>query len=345
MSTETINYKIVAASQASPEALAAFYNRFFSSRRFPLKDNWQWQNRTSYLNQQSPLVMLDGERVIAHAGIIPFQLKKGNQVYSASWYIDFMVDAEYRRKGLGIQITNAFTQLSDIYFAITGNEKSMGAFRKLGWAESKASFIHYIPLRPFHHPKLSSKLPNLAGSILNKLSYPLVYLNLFSFKPTSSIEIFPITEDTIHQLEQTDFTTDRWTPVKNMAYWKWRLLESPDAKAYRLFKIEDQYLVFKTHMLGLGKVAELLFIPNHLKEAEQLQLIGQLSFWALKNNFSYVRQYVTIPTLSEKIRRRFKSFITYPEFAFKATDTSLFKQLQHESDWDFQFIDNDFEVL
>ena len=157
MKPKILNYKIVPAKNASSEALASFYDRFFSSRQFPLKKTWEWQNRTKYMNQRTPLVMLDGEKVIAHAGIIPFQLRFENTNYSASWYIDFMVDEEYRRKGLGLKITKAFTELSDIYFAVTGNEKSMGAFRKLGWAESADSFIHYILLKPFNHPKISKK--------------------------------------------------------------------------------------------------------------------------------------------------------------------------------------------
>ena len=345
MNTEVANFKIVPAQEASPEALAAFYDAFFYSRRFPLKDTWQWQNRAILTNQNTPLIMLDGNRVIAHAGIIPFELRFEDKNYSTSWYIDFMVDKAYRRMGLGLKITTAFTQLSAIYFAVTGNEKSMGAFRKLGWAESKDSFIHYIPLRPFNHPKFTSNLNKFLRSIFNTISYPLIYLNLLKFRTQQHIEHIPITETLINKLEHTTFHTKRWTPVRNAAYWRWRLLESPDANTYKCFQIANQYLIYKSHYYEGNKAIELLFLPVSLKEEEKLVLVGSLSLWALQNGYSYVRLYTTIPAFSKRIKASLKSFITYPEFAFKATDPSLFQILKENPNWDFQFIDNDFEVL
>ena len=345
MKAETLQFKIVPANQAKPEALAAFYDKYFAERRFPLKHNWEWQNRVVYSENKTPLVMLDGDRVIAHAGIIPFKLRRKDIDHNASWYIDFMVDEDYRRRGLGLQITNAFTQLSEIYYAVTGNEKSMGAFRKLGWAESEDSFIHYIPLRPFNHPKFATKLPGFIRQILNLLSYPFIFLNSLKFKKTKSLQVGPVTETLLDALETTDFTTDRWTPVRNLDYWRWRLSESPDADSYHYFKIEGKYLLFKTELVASIKTLEVLFLPSKLPEVDKLSLIGSLSFWALSQGYSYVRLYTTIPSFSNQLRSTLKSFITRPEFAFKATDPVLFQQLKDQPNWDFQFIDNDFETL
>jgi len=345
MKTNVLNYKIVPAAEASSEALARFYDHFFSSRHFALKTTWQWQNRSKYMYNKTPLVMLDGERVIAHAGIIPFQLRLGEVNYAASWYIDFMVDEEYRRKGLGLKITKAFTELSDIYFAVTGNEKSMGAFRKLGWQESEDSFIHYIPLMPFNHPKLSKKIPGRLGSALNSVSYPILYWILAKYRNPTNSKVSPITEQILNELGETNFPTNRWTPVRDIQYWKWRLLESPDATTYACFKSETQSILFKTQFIGNIKTMEILFIPSDLEDEEKLHLIGQLSFWALKHSYSYVRLYTTIPSLSDKIKSHLKSFTTRPEFAYKATDPELFQKLQKTPNWDFQFVDNDFEIL
>ena len=344
VSVET--YKIVPASKADPEALAVFYDQFFKDRRFPLKQTWQWQNRSLSSNNTTPLVMLDGEKVIAHAGIIPFQLQFEDTIYSASWYIDFMVHDAYRRKGLGLKITQAFTELSDIYFAVTGNEKSMGAFRKLGWAESADSFIHYIPIRPFNHHSLVKRIPRIFRLILNTLLFPLAYLNLRRLRAQNPFSIEVIDEETLSKLKLPNSPTNRWTPVRSHSYWRWRLLESPDYSSYRKFSIDqEKYILFKDCQVGEAKLLEVLFIPIQLSSSEQIKLIGALSFWAAGHDYSFVRLYTTIPDLSTKLKRTFKSFVTHPEFAYKASNKNLFEQIQQTASWNFQFIDNDFEVL
>ena len=179
----------------------------------------------------------------------------------------------------------------------------------------------------------------------NAISYPLLFLILARFNRLKGFSISPISAELLGSLEKTTFVATRWTPIRDITYWNWRLLESPDANAYKCFRFEEKYILFKTQSIENIKTLEIFFLPTHLKDNEKLILIGQLSFWALQNNYSYVRLYTTVPTLSRKIKSQLKSFSTRPEFAYKASDKELFQKLQKNPNWDIQFIDNDFELL
>ena len=147
--------------------LIDFYKKAFPIRINSLKSNWSWLNRSEFYENKIPLVLTYKNQVIAHSGMIPFNISICGDLHTASIYIDFKILPELERQGLGSILTKEWINFSDCCLAIGCTKKSFGIFKKLGWIQSFDTYMHLNFMRPFNHPGFVRRFPTFLRKILN----------------------------------------------------------------------------------------------------------------------------------------------------------------------------------
>ncbi|HEX8143525.1 MAG TPA: GNAT family N-acetyltransferase [Pyrinomonadaceae bacterium] len=122
---------------AEREALLSFLRQAYAED--PRKSDpayWQWH----YLEnphtrpEDVPLwIVKNGEEIVGQAATLPVELKLGDETRRAIWILDFIVNAEYRGKGLGKRLVAAARDAYPTMFALGFNEQSERVLRSLGW--------------------------------------------------------------------------------------------------------------------------------------------------------------------------------------------------------------------
>ena len=89
----------------------AHLHRQFAERMWPQKrrrrlgeyQRWKFRGPTSG-PVPGLLLATDGEKVVGQLGLIPVEIRAGDEVLSAQWACDLMVDSEWRRQGIGTML-------------------------------------------------------------------------------------------------------------------------------------------------------------------------------------------------------------------------------------------------
>jgi GNAT superfamily N-acetyltransferase len=122
---------------AEREALLSFLREAYAED--PRKSDpayWQWhylENPHTSLDDVPLWVVKNGERIVGQTATLPVELKLGDETRRAIWILDFIVNAEYRGKGLGKRLVAAARDACPTMFALGFNEQSERVLRSLKW--------------------------------------------------------------------------------------------------------------------------------------------------------------------------------------------------------------------
>jgi hypothetical protein len=307
--------------------------------------NWKWLNRCVYSNNKTPLVILHQNRVVAHAGMIPFKLTFDHEVYSAAWFIDFKILSEFQRFGLGSMLTNQWMTFSDCCLTFC-NEKSIGVFKKFGWVESFETYMHLHFILPFDHPGFVRRLPSNLRKILNKVVCFYYYWIYSRCSYTSgNYNLDPLTDVLFDEfyalyLKNLKFNSPNIN-FRDSEYVKWRIINSPNKSNYYVYKVTD-FIAIVSLQNNHGKYIDVLWVSNLSNENEIVKMIASLSLFGLNNSFAYLRFFTNKKSLSDLIKGKLNSIVSHPRFAFFSRNRVVFEKLKTLR-WDFELIDSDFE--
>jgi hypothetical protein len=74
-------------------------------------------------------------RIVGSQGSIPFRLKEGARIGSASWAVDLMVDAEWRLRGVGPALSSAHLAASELVCGVGVSDAAYRAYIRAGWLD------------------------------------------------------------------------------------------------------------------------------------------------------------------------------------------------------------------
>ena len=80
-------YNIKKISEINKNDLLEFYKNVFSNRNASLIKNYNWCYRLGF-NNFEPLVLLTGDKIIGHAGLIPADINIEGKNNPAIWFTD-----------------------------------------------------------------------------------------------------------------------------------------------------------------------------------------------------------------------------------------------------------------
>ncbi|MDR2840240.1 MAG: GNAT family N-acetyltransferase, partial [Paludibacter sp.] len=235
---------ILSACNVDEQQLIDFYNVAFENRQKYLPKIWKWLNRVDFFDQRTPLVILNENQVIAHAGMQPFEAVLNGKKQTAAWYIDFKIRDSYQRQGLGNALTEAWIAVPDCCVTYC-NEKSIGVFKKIGWTEDFHTFQHLNFMRLFDHPGFVRKLPPFVRKVLNFIVKPVFFCiyktNAYCKKEYKLEKLTDENFGQFYKLFQSKNIekNDVFAPVRDANYAEWRVLQSPNREHYYIYSVKN----------------------------------------------------------------------------------------------------------
>lgn len=332
---------ILPAADVDIKLLQSFYETQYPQRADFLAQNWRWLNRASFYDDKIPLVVFYHGRIIAHAGMIPFNIFWDGKPYKASWFIDFSVLPEFQNQGLGKIIAKKWMEFSDVCLAAGCTESSKNLFKKLGWVEGFDSYLHYYFIQPFNHPRLAGLLPIALRKILNSLYQAFLPLDN-SFADKTYLD--RLDSKTIGKFISLDEQSGAVTAARDADYISWRLFSSPCKNDYRVFYGSGPAMIIKISQKSGIKYIDLLWTADLSDRSAVRRMILALAKWCRENDYAYIRYYTSGGKLSRYLRSYFGNITRRPAFLFYAKDAMLLNKLT-QAEWNWQLIDSDWESV
>ncbi|MEO8664104.1 MAG: GNAT family N-acetyltransferase [Ignavibacteria bacterium] len=190
------------------------------------------------------LIALYENKIVGQMGLIPVELKNGNDTYNAQWICDWMVDSEYRSLGIGSKLTE--TAMMRDNMITLGNNPSVKAekvMEKIGFKHLKCGRIMIFPLNP--EPVLKWVIPGkMSGmtSLFGKMIKPYFSLKVNKYKKLES-----------------DYETCRWENISELINERQNKLKYPQVlhdkkflewRANGLENFSERIAALKSHKGG-----------------------------------------------------------------------------------------------
>ncbi len=245
------------ASSVDGGELRRFYAGAFPDRADFLSAHWRWLYRIGEFPGIEPLVLVEGGRVVGHAGAIPFTLAHAGQAETAIWFVDFSIVPELQGKGLGKALTEAWMALCPRRVTFC-NDLSMRVFLKLGWTERSDAKVLSQPFElAAPMARRFGPLGAAAGTLINAPARAVLGV-LAGGAP--GITLRPLPDDAAALSVLLD---DRAAPtrvVRDAAWVKWRLLDNPRRSELILAEAGGVAAVFRLFESLGRKRAHLLLV-------------------------------------------------------------------------------------
>lgn len=319
--SEHPSLRICPATEVPEAALAAFYRAIDPAKGEFRSRHWRRIYRLDWSGSVSPpLVATSGDRVVGHAGLIPVKLRSAGEERLAHWFVDFWILPDQQRRGVGMQLTQAWMALCPLHVTFC-NERSMGVFRKLGWKERRDTRLLRLPLHPERHPRLrGSRLALVvapAGGALRLL--------LRGLCRAGATEPSPLRDD------PALFAALRRPPTPSLGvprtdeFLAWRLRDVPWAEDHLVFRVAGEGRpIAVARPVDTGGCRQLTLLTLSADPTDWrgvAALMSQVLHWATSSGIDEVMYMTSDPALARALRC-WLPVQTHALFAYHANDVA-----------------------
>jgi GNAT superfamily N-acetyltransferase len=264
--------QILTYDDVTPSQFHAFLSKAYKPGKVDfLMQHGEWL----YRGNQHRFIILDGENIAAHSGVIPalFMLDGGRQ--ETVWMMDLVVLPEYRGRGYQRALEEHIRGLRPTTLAFT-NQLSTTIFEKHGWGVGERGHYYTLPLRPmrlkakFFTPTLKGQLVRLKTAITS-LPTMLRLKQLADYQPRYTQEIRDISAEKLTEVFFTHHDLRQVTTCRDADYLGWRFLQAPYRYQYRFYLAETLVLVVRQAHFENGQETRLLDIWGDLSNLRRLE--------------------------------------------------------------------------
>jgi len=245
------------AASVQDGALRRFYAAAFPERAEFLAEHWEWLYRVGRFPGIEPLVLVSGERVVGHAGVIPTTLSLDGKLETAIWFVDFSIVPEFQGQGHGKTLTEAWMALCPRHVTFC-NDLSMRVFLKLGWTERADASVRSLPL------ELAEPLRRRAGPLAAAAGPALGFAARAMVKAFTlgapALATKPLPRDAGGLSERLDDPSTATRVVRDADWVRWRLIEHPRAAEHVLAEAGGVSAVFRLFTSRGRRRAHLLLV-------------------------------------------------------------------------------------
>ena len=247
------------ASTINGATMRRFYAAAFPDRADFLSEHWRWLYRVGRFPGIEPLVLVENEHVIGHAGVIPLTISRLGRAATATWFVDFSILPEFQGQGHGMALTEAWMALCPDRITFC-NDRSIRVFRKFGWRERYDASVRTLPI--------------LGGPVRLALGV------LFSGAP--KLRTGPLPRDPAelsHMLGDSSAAPVR--VLRDEDWTRWRLYEHPRATEHILAEHDGVQAVIRLfNSLGRRRAHLLHIGPG--PAARRTRLVAAFARWAVE---------------------------------------------------------------
>ena len=271
------------AEEVDRAALDRFLRKAYSPEKATfLEKHGGWWHR----GQHNRWVIEDGGEVAAYCAVIPTAVQVFGERVDAAWWVDLVVDSNYRGEGLQRALDEKVRAAAPL---IVGFPNALAAriHRRHGWGVREDLEVRLLPLRPTEMVRTRASA-GLVGAGL-RLSALLVApaARIFSrrlerFEPRWARVLDRPSAEALAEVFDRNWDAEVTTTFRDAEYLAWRYLEAP----YRneLFVVvggegesPDVVTVIRVMRRGKGNVARVLDLFGALSEPEMVSDVLSLA--------------------------------------------------------------------
>lgn len=332
-------------SNYSNKKISHFLKKVYSHRCFEIYKIWNWLYRTN-INKETSLVAVINENIVAHAGQIPSFINLNGTKKKTSWFVDFIVDKNFQKQGIGKLLTNSWLNIGHIGLTFC-NHKSYGVFKKFGWLTNFNFNLHYFLIKPFNHQRIYNKFKYFKFLLyLFNIIYSFIFIIFIKLKIKDKdiIKIEKINKHNIYNFINDELISKKVNTFRDYEYLKWRFLNSPESENYLQLSFKNKYyaIVKKRTERKFNNYLDVLLINKFEINREFIQFLLRIILWSNNQRLSYVKMIIPDSKISNFVKKSIFTIITKPRFAFFSKKNNEINELKN-SNFDFQLFDTDFE--
>ena len=270
--------EIRTASSVEDGALRRFYAAAFPNRAAFLGEHWRWLYRVGSFPGIEPLVLVDGDRVVGHAGAIPLTISCLGVTAPAIWYVDFSVLPELQGHGHGKALSEAWMKMCPDRVTFC-NERSIRVFLKLGWKQRFDASVCSLPIELSGPAAARGAAAGCLGSLFNGPWRVLLNLLLSSAPP---LNVRPLPQDpaALARFLVDDFPSEPHI-VRDEDWARWRLLDHPSSTEHLLAELNGVSAILRLFTSLGRRRAHLLHVGPGSNEARSA-MVAAFARWALE---------------------------------------------------------------
>ena len=313
-------FHIKKISEVNQKKLLQFYQNSFNFEETIL-DNYNWRYRKGF-SEFEPLVLIINNQICGHAGLIPVNLKINNKIKKAIWFTDFYINPEYRSKGYGKNLTEAWMKICPIQITLCNNQ-SLNIFKKLEWS-SNNNFTRNVKF--YNYFNVIPAFRNLNDSLYIQDNFENLKLEELSNKTLTKII----------DLHENIISKKSINLVRDENWFKWRIFDCPYKKDIYIFNSNENFFIIHIKKRNNLKILNVIYSSHPINKN-----ISKLFFSFAKKNHIDCLSYIS----NEK---RFSDFFlpwqSKINFAFYTKEKSTSVLLNSGFD-EIQFIDSDIDYI
>ena len=326
------------ASRVDESALRAFYAGAYPARAAFLGEHWRWLYRVGRFPGIEPLVLVEGGRVLGHAGAIPAVISRHGREAPAMWFTDFFVAPELQGKGHGRALTEAWMAMCPDRVSFC-NDLSIRVFRKQGWKDRDDASVRTQPLE-LSGP-LRRRLGPLGAAAGLALNAPWRAWQRARVANAPALELAPLPGADRLAALLDDPALSGARVVRDEDWCRWRLLDHPRRDEHRLASCGGVAAVLRL-FTSLGRRRAHLLHVGPGSAAARAGLVKAFARWALDEGADDAWLVAGAPDLAAAGALYFKRAHT-AHFAWSSSDAAVEKALGEtraqglDSDHDLMF--------
>ena len=330
-----LRYKINKISEVSIEQLSDFYKKVYHKRHKSLVNNWRWWYRVGY-SESEPLILSVDNKIIGQAGVLPVNLKIGQNQVPANWFVDFAIIPEFQGKGFGKILTQEWMKICPNQITFCNNQ-SLKIFKKFGWKNNLSTkrlarpinFLKFVPLVKKIKLDFANKI--LRYFVKKKYSRNTL-INPYKLKDNLKViqDSFKIKKTINNGLLAEIIRDEKWL--------HWRLVECPYNDDIFFFEYKNNFAI--VHIFVNENVKKINILYSYfVDKSQESELFILIINWAIYNNVDLVWSIRS----NQDFENIFPKIYTQPlNFASWSSNKEIFQTLQ-KGLLDPQAIDSDID--
>lgn len=250
--------RILTEKDIDTEELHVFLHRMYSREKADfLRKHGHWWHR----GNENRWILKRNNRIAAYCAVIPTEILIAGSPAKALWWVDLVVDPDFRGQGLQSIFDNQMRSLKSITIGFP-NTFAANIHRKHGWGVREDSRTFLAPLRP---TKIKSIIQArgamrlmLLLSAIAMTPYVSSMRSRLCREMTSSVSIWDNPDsDEAARVFYSSHKNSSITTMRDQEFFHWRYIDAPYARELTWYRYESQKkgsVVFITRLFDLGEI-------------------------------------------------------------------------------------------